>query len=77
VLLSAGGGSGDGTGGVPISPSSAWTRGSATGTRDGSRPRTRFIALRHDLLQACLDRFAHVRQRVLLTDDEAHQHRLY
>lgn len=29
------------------------------------------------LLERCLDRFAHVRQRVLLTDDEAHQHRLY
>ena len=30
-----------------------------------------------ELLQRCLDRFAHVRQRVLLTDDEPHQHRLY
>jgi GNAT superfamily N-acetyltransferase len=29
------------------------------------------------LLERCLDRFAHVRQRVLLTDDEPHQHRLY
>ena len=29
------------------------------------------------LLKLCLDRFSHVRQRVLLTDDEAHQHRLY
>lgn len=29
------------------------------------------------LLERCLDRFAHVRQRVLLTDDEVHQHRLY
>lgn len=30
-----------------------------------------------ELLQRCLERFAHVRQRVLLTDDEPHQHRLY
>lgn len=30
-----------------------------------------------ELLQRCLDRFSHVRQRVLLTDDEPHQHRLY
>lgn len=30
-----------------------------------------------ELLQRCLQRFAHVRQRVLLTDDEPHQHRLY
>ena len=30
-----------------------------------------------ELLQRCLDRFAHVRQRMLLTDDEPHQHRLY
>ena len=29
------------------------------------------------LLEDCLHRFAHVRQRVLLTDDEPHQHRLY
>jgi GNAT superfamily N-acetyltransferase len=29
------------------------------------------------LLERCLDRFSHVRQRVLLTDDEPHQHRLY
>lgn len=29
------------------------------------------------LLEACLDRFSHVRQKVLLTDDEPHQHRLY
>ena len=29
------------------------------------------------LLERCLDRFSHVRQRMLLTDDEAHQHRLY
>jgi len=29
------------------------------------------------LLRQCLGRFDHVRQRVLLTDDEAHQHRLY
>jgi len=30
-----------------------------------------------ELLRVCLERFDHVRQRVLLTDDEAHQHRLY
>lgn len=29
-----------------------------------------------DLLQRCLDHFSHVRQRVLLTDNEEHQHRL-
>lgn len=29
------------------------------------------------LLERCLARFSHVRQRVLLTDDEPHQHRLY
>ena len=29
------------------------------------------------LLDDCLDRFSHVRQRVLLTDDEPRQHRLY
>ncbi len=29
------------------------------------------------LLHRCLSRFDHVRQRVLLTDDEEHQHRLY
>lgn len=29
------------------------------------------------LLKLCLDRYAHVRQRMLLTDDEEHQHRLY
>lgn len=29
------------------------------------------------LLDRCLTRFDHVRQRVLLTDDEEHQHRLY
>lgn len=29
------------------------------------------------LLDICLERFANVRQRVLLTDDEEHQHRLY
>lgn len=31
----------------------------------------------HSLLRLCLERYAHVRQRVLLTDDEPHQHRLY
>ncbi len=30
-----------------------------------------------ELLERCLDRFSHVRQRMLLTDDEDHQHRLY
>ena len=30
-----------------------------------------------ELLQMCLERFDHVRQSVLLTDDEPHQHRLY
>lgn len=30
-----------------------------------------------ELLQRCLDQFSHVRQRMLLTDDEPHQHRLY
>lgn len=30
-----------------------------------------------ELLECCLLRFAHVRQRMLLTDDEPHQHRLY
>lgn len=30
-----------------------------------------------DLLKRCFERFAHVRQRVLLTDDEERQHRLY
>jgi ribosomal protein S18 acetylase RimI-like enzyme len=30
-----------------------------------------------ELLQRCLDRFSHVLKRMLLTDDEAHQHRLY
>ena len=30
-----------------------------------------------ELLRRCLDKFSHVRQRMLLTDDEAHQHRLY
>lgn len=29
------------------------------------------------LLDRCLERFAHVRQKVLLTDDHPHQHRLY
>ena len=29
------------------------------------------------LLDICLDRFSHVRQRVLLTDNEERQHRLY
>jgi len=29
------------------------------------------------LLSACLERFAHVRQKVLLTDDEDRQHRFY
>jgi GNAT superfamily N-acetyltransferase len=29
------------------------------------------------LLDACLERFDHVRQKVLLTDDEERQHRLY
>ncbi len=29
------------------------------------------------LLAACIERFAHVRQKVLLTDGEAHQRRLY
>lgn len=29
------------------------------------------------LLERCLTRFEHVRQRVLLTDDEERQHRLY
>jgi ribosomal protein S18 acetylase RimI-like enzyme len=29
------------------------------------------------LLEACLRRFSHVRQKVLLTDDEERQHRLY
>ncbi len=30
-----------------------------------------------ELLEHILDRFAHVRQKVLLTDDEVRQHRLY
>ncbi len=30
-----------------------------------------------ELLRRCLDQFSHVRQRMLLTDDEPHQHRLY
>lgn len=30
-----------------------------------------------ELLRRCLGRFEHVRQRMLLTDDEPHQHRLY
>jgi len=30
-----------------------------------------------EMLDHVLDRFAHVRQKVLLTDDEARQHRLY
>ncbi len=29
------------------------------------------------LLRICLERFSHVRQKVLLTDDEERQHRLY
>ena len=29
------------------------------------------------LLERCIARFTHVRQKVLLTDDEPHQHRLY
>ena len=29
------------------------------------------------LLQRCLDPYEHVRQKVLLTDDESHQHRFY
>ncbi len=29
------------------------------------------------LLKRCVERFAHVRQKVLLTDDEPHQHQLY
>jgi ribosomal protein S18 acetylase RimI-like enzyme len=29
------------------------------------------------LLDQCLHRFAHVRQKVLLTDDEEYQHRMY
>ena len=29
------------------------------------------------LLEHCLDRFDHVRQHVLLTDNQEHQHRLY
>ncbi len=29
------------------------------------------------MLESVLDRFSHVRQRVLLTDDEPHQHRLH
>lgn len=29
------------------------------------------------LVQVCLDRYAHVRQKVLLTDDDEAQHRLY
>jgi hypothetical protein len=38
------------------------------------------FALHHigrKLIRMCLDRYSHVRQRVLLTDDEPHQHRLY
>lgn len=30
-----------------------------------------------ELLEACLRRFDHVRQKVLITDDEERQHRLY
>ncbi len=41
------------------------------------RPGNQGNGIGRQLLDQCLERFAHVRQRVLLTDDEPHQHRLY
>jgi len=40
-------------------------------------PRDQRHGIGSALLNRCLSRFDHVRQRVLLTDDEEHQHRLY
>lgn len=41
------------------------------------RPDRQQQGIGRSLLDRCLVRFDHVRQRVLLTDDEEHQHRLY
>ena len=41
------------------------------------RPSHQQRGLGRQLLEACLRRFDHVRQRVLITDDEERQHRLY
>jgi GNAT superfamily N-acetyltransferase len=41
------------------------------------RPEWQRQGIGRALLQACLDRFAHVRVKVLLTDDEERQHRFY
>ena len=40
-------------------------------------PRYQRKGIGRSLLERCLVRFSHVRQRVLFTDDQAHQHRLY
>jgi len=41
------------------------------------RPSHQRRGIGRQLLDSCLHRYGHVRQRVLLTDDEDHQHRLY
>ncbi len=41
------------------------------------RPDVQQQGVGRTLLESCLNRFEHVRQRVLLTDDEERQHRLY
>lgn len=41
------------------------------------RPERQQQGVGRALLDTCLRRFDHVRQRVLLTDDDEHQHRLY
>ncbi len=41
------------------------------------RPEHQRQGIGRDLLATCLDRFAHVRQKVLLTDDDPAQHAFY
>jgi len=41
------------------------------------RPGKQQMGIGRALIEHCLDRFSAVRQRVLLTDNEPHQHRLY
>ncbi len=41
------------------------------------RPEHQREGIGHRLLSACLDRYQHARQKVLLTDDDEHQRRFY
>lgn len=41
------------------------------------QPSHQRLGLGRQMIDVTLERFAHVRQRILLTDDEPHQHRLY